>query len=151
MKWVIVDKCTVHTMLLVWFKKGNHPVKTRWLYCVECPQYIIRLEALPFGHNTPRLQTDRQTTVRCHRANRFTNKNQLIAKHNMTYVNVSHLGFPRKVPPRVLSHLTFVANHPTTSTMTHFRYLLLHWLHHKTTLLALFPCHSHFWQFSYLP
>ena len=83
--------------------------------------------------------TDRQTTVRCHRANRFTNKNQLIAKHNMTYVNVSHLGFPRKVPPRVLSHLTFVANHPTTSTMTHFRYLLLHWLHHKTTLLALFP------------
>jgi len=27
-------------------------VTTRWLYCVEFPQYIIRLEALPFGHNT---------------------------------------------------------------------------------------------------
>jgi len=30
---------------------------TRWLYCVECPQYIIRLEALPFGHDTPNRQT----------------------------------------------------------------------------------------------
>jgi len=63
----------------------------------------------------------------------------------MTYV--SHLGFPTKVQPRVLSHLTFVPNHPSVPTTTHFRYLLLHWLHHETTLLALFPCHSLFSHF----
>jgi len=28
---------------------------------------------------------------------------------------------------------------PVASTTTHFRYLLLHWLHHETTLVALFP------------
>jgi len=44
-------------------KNSHENLKTRWLCCVECPQYIIRLEALPFGHNTPRLQTV-QTTVR---------------------------------------------------------------------------------------
>jgi len=73
----------------------------------------------------------------------FTNgrpENQVIAKHDMTYVNnVSHPGFLTKVPPHVLSHLMFVPNHPTTPTTTHFHYLLLHWLHHETTLVALFP------------
>jgi len=31
------------------------------------------LSIQPFGHNTPTLRTDRQTTVRCHRANSFRN------------------------------------------------------------------------------
>ena len=50
---------------------------------------------------------------------------QLIAEYDMTYV--SQLGFPTTVPPRQ-SHLIFVANHSTTLTTTHFRYLLLDWL-----------------------
>jgi len=35
---------------------------TRWLYCVECPQYSTRLEALTSDRLSEQ-QTDRQTTL----------------------------------------------------------------------------------------
>jgi len=63
-------------------------------------------------------------------------ENQLIAEYDMTYA--THLGFPTTVPPRQ-SQLTFVANHSTTQTTTHFRYLLFHWLHQETTIVAVLP------------
>jgi len=85
----------------------------------------------------PTLQTDRTDTQTDRQTDRQRSdsigqtvlqtvaRKQLIAEYDMTYV--SQLGFPTTVPPRQ-SYLTFVANHSTTLTTTHFRYLLLHWL-----------------------
>jgi len=64
-------------------------------------------------------------------------KNQLIAKHDMTYVTRVIWVFRQSATPTSL-----VPNHATTPMTTHFHYVLLRWLHHKTTLLAIFPCHS---------
>jgi len=49
-KGVVHFMSSVATFLkvLIWQLKIPPQLKTRWLYCVECPQYSTRLEALGY-------------------------------------------------------------------------------------------------------